>query len=139
MAEVLYKTKDGKKVRMTAEEIAEFRSTQAAFEGVVAPDPYASTTSVIAAAELGTAGGEVTGIESASGIGFAFMIMDGVFWVYFNSPQPDAKYLAFAQSPGFNVDITAREADYLEVTVSDRATNQPAIPASLAITVQRTQ
>lgn len=139
MAEVMYKMVDGKKCRMTAAEIAELEELQAGWAEVPTIDPNAPTTGVIAAAELGTAGGEVTGIESACGIGFAMMIAEGVFWLFFSTPQPDSKYLPFAQSPGFNVDVTGREADYMEVTVTDRATNQPAIPASLAITVQRTQ
>lgn len=140
-SEVMYKNVDGKKVRMTDEEIAEFEAFQASFSDVPVIDPNAPSTSVIAAAELGTAGGEITGIEGASGIGFAMMVMDGVFWLFFNSPQPDVKYMPFVQSPDFDVDVrvTDRQTDYLEVTARSRATNEPVIPAGFAITVQRTQ
>lgn len=103
------------------------------------PEPLPPRPSMIAVTELIVADGEVTQVGLSAGVGFAIMIGDGVFWVFFSETQPNASYLPFAQSPGYNADVTAREADYLEVTVTDRATNQPAIPASLAITVQRTQ
>lgn len=103
------------------------------------PPPTLPTASVVALAELNTEDGVVSGFDSACGIGFGFMLDIGVFWLFFTEPQPDNKYLPFVQSPGVYADVTAREADYLEVTVKDRSTNEPIIPMSLTITVQRTQ
>lgn len=105
------------------------------------PEPLPPAPSLIAIAELHVENGEVTGIESASGIGFAFMMDEGCFWLFFSNPQPDTKYLPFVQSLDFDVDVrvTARETDYLEVSARSRSTNEPAIPEGFAITVQRTQ
>jgi hypothetical protein len=96
------------------------------------------TVSVEAIAELiVTPEGEVTGVDTSVNIGAAFPLTPDYYIVYFQTPQPDTNYLAFVQSPGFNVDVTWREADFFEIQVTDRQTGEPATPTSLSITVQR--
>jgi hypothetical protein len=96
------------------------------------------TVSVEAIAELlVTQEGEVTGVDTSVNIGAAFPLTPDYYIVYFQTPQPDTNYLAFVQSPGFNVDVTWREADFFEIQVTDRLTGEPATPTSLSITVQR--
>jgi hypothetical protein len=103
--------------------------------------PAASTRQaiVVAMAELAISGDEVSGIEASVNIGAAMALEPHLLWLFFATSQPDASYLAFVQSPGFNVDVTDRQADYFEVTVTDRATGDPAVPVSLSISVQRVQ
>lgn len=92
---------------------------------------------LFAMAELTVVDGEIYGLEQATGIGFAMMLEPGIFWVFFTEAQPDPAYIAFVQCPGHCVDVTAREIDHIELAVTDRATAEPVIPASIAITVQR--
>ena len=86
---------------------------------------------------LVTPEGEVTGVDTSVNIGAAFPLTPDYYIVYFQTPQPDTNYLAFVQSPGFNVDVTWREADFFEIQVTNRLTGEPATPTSLSITVQR--
>jgi hypothetical protein len=103
------------------------------------PPPVVTTrtATVEAMAELVVTEYEVTGVDTAVNIGAAFPLTPDYYVVYFLTPQPDAAYLAFVQSPGFNVDVTWREPDYFEIQVTDRLTGEPATPTSLSITVQR--
>jgi len=91
----------------------------------------------VALGELSVIDGEISGLELAAGVGFAFAIDVGVYWIFFSTPQPDASYVATVQSSGFNVDVTDRQADYFQVTVTDRSTGKPASPATLSIDVKR--
>jgi hypothetical protein len=111
--------------------------------GVLTPfDPIAEATpmrrpTVVAMGELLVTESEILGIETAVGLGFAFMVDVNIAWIFFATPQPDTAYIPFVQSVGFNADVTDRQADYFEVTVTDRSTGEPAIPQSLSISVQR--
>jgi hypothetical protein len=93
--------------------------------------------SVAGMAELTINGDMIEGVESSVNIGAAFPLDVNVFWFFFAQPQPDTKYLAFVQAPGCNVYVTIREADFFEITVTDRATGEPVAPTSLSISIQR--
>lgn len=107
-------------------------------EPYVAPiTPPPTTPTVIAIAELKVVDEEFVGIETSTGLAAAMFIDTGLAWVFFLTPQPNVNYLTFVQSSGCNVDITDRQEDYFEVTITDRATNQPVTPTNLSISVQR--
>ena len=114
-------------------------------EAIVEPDPNAPapgvvrTPSVVAMAELVVDGDFIGGIETAVNLSMAFALEPHLFWVFFGESQPDTAYIVFAQSSGFNVDVTVREADFFELTVTDRLTGEPAVPTTLSISVQRVQ
>lgn len=101
------------------------------------PPPSIPSAVIIAMTELKVIDFGFSGIETAIGLGGAFFIDVGIIWVFLSEVQDDNLYLPFAQCPGFNVDVTARELDYFEVTVTDRVSNQPAMPGSISISVQR--
>ena len=114
-------------------------------EAIVEPDPNAPdpgavrTPSVVAMAELVIDGDFIGGIETAVNLSMAFALEPHLFWVFFGESQPNTAYIVFAQSSGFNVDVTVREADFFELTVTDRLTGEPAVPTTLSISVQRVQ
>jgi hypothetical protein len=103
------------------------------------PAPVIRQAVVVAMAELVIIADEITGVETSVNIGAAMALDVNVFWIFFAADQPDAAYLPFVQSPGFDVDVTDRQTGYFEVSVTDRATQSAAVPASLSITVQRVQ
>jgi hypothetical protein len=109
-----------------------------AVQDTSAPPPAPSATAGVSAmAELVVTGEEITGFETAVGVGFGMVLDVGIFWLFFAVPEPDTSYIPFVQSPGFNVDVTDRSTDYFEVTVTDRLTGGAANPARLSISVQR--
>lgn len=107
-------------------------------EDYVEPPPVPpSNPTVIGIAELKIVDDEVSGIDTSTGLAAGMVIDVGVIWVFFLNSQPNTSYLTFVQSNGFNVDVTDRQEDYFEITVTDRSTNTPITPASLSISIQR--
>lgn len=107
---------------------------------LVAPPPPAPALAprMLAIAQLTIEGEVINGIETAVGVGFAFAIDINVYWIFFPEPEPDADYIVFVQTPGFNADVTDRQTDYFEITVTDRATGEAAAPTRMSLSVQRT-
>ena len=136
MTEPMYKCVNGETLLMTQEEVDAL--TASIPQGDFSPLPMATAQPIIIAmAELTVVDFDLTGIESSTCLGAAFFIDTGIIWVFFSQVQPNTQYLPFAQCPGFNADVTAREVDYFEIKVTDRATHQPAMPGSVSISVQR--
>lgn len=103
------------------------------------PTPVLTAT-VTALAELAVDGEEVSGVGVVANFGGAFQLMPGTFWVFFANPQPDTNYAVSVQVPGFNADVTyPLNTDYIEITVSDRATGEAATPSRLILDVKRVQ
>ena len=104
---------------------------------VAPPPPTPVTPTLIGIAELKIVDDEVSGIDTSTGLVAGMVIDVGVIWVFFLNSQPNTSYLTFVQSNGFNVDVTDRQEDYFEITVTDRSTNTPTTPGSLSISIQR--
>lgn len=91
-----------------------------------------------AQAQLAVNDDEIAGIETSVGLGAAMVLDVGLFWLFFSEPQPDTNYLPIVQAPGFNADVTyPLNADFLEITVTDRATGAAAVPTQLIVSIQR--
>ncbi len=108
----------------------------------VAPEPIAEPlrASVIAQARLTVEDGDVQGVDVAAGFGAAMLLDTGIIWAFFATPQPDANYITFAQASGGGLfaDVTDANADYVEVTITDR-NGDSATPAALGLSIQRAQ
>lgn len=103
------------------------------------PGPAARQAVVAAMAELAINGDDITGVETAVNVMAAMALEPHIFWIFFSAEQPDTAYLPFVQSPGFDADVTDRQTSYFEVQVTQRGTGEPAVPASLTLSVQRVQ
>lgn len=102
-------------------------------DGTQAPE-IPRSASVVAMAELQVNGFEISGVEQSVNVAAAMAMDVNVFWIFFS--QSHETYIPFVQAPGYNADVTDRQPDYIEVTVTDR-NNGPAAPASLSISVQK--
>jgi hypothetical protein len=104
------------------------------------PPPPPPVARLAAIADLAVEADVVSGIETSTGFGFAMPLDTGLYWVFFAEPMADTAYFATVQAPGFYADVTyPLNPDYLEITVTDRASGAPANPGRLLISVMRTQ
>lgn len=128
---------NGEEIDLSPEEINEVEAERAAMAAL--PNPFTPTPvpAVTAMAELKIVGEDIEGVATSCNVAAAVMLDVGLFWIFFNRPEPDAEYLAFVQSPGYTVDVMHREPDYFEVAVTNRSTNEPATPERFSISVQR--
>lgn len=109
-----------------------------------APAPPPAQGGNVALADLSISGDDIGGIGQAAGVGFAMSAEPNVFWVFFDQPQPDAAYVTFAQATGasgskVDADVSDQTTDYVEITVTDRLTAEPAVPSRLALSIMRAQ
>jgi hypothetical protein len=90
-------------------------------------------------AQLTIAGDDIQGIEKAVGLSAAMALEPHIYWLFFTNSEPDTDYLpATVMAPGFNADITyPLNTDFLEITVTDRTTGEPATPTQLIVSTQR--
>jgi hypothetical protein len=109
-------------------------------DAVPSAPPAPPTVTVAAIAELAVNGDEIAGVGTVANFGGAMALMPGVYWVFFADPQPDTSYVPTVQTPGFDADVSyPLNPDYLEITVTDRATGEMAVPSRLVLDVKRVQ
>jgi hypothetical protein len=80
--------------------------------------------------------GNVDGIDVSDGLVMAFSVDVGVFWIFFETVMADTSYTAFVATDVGRANVTVREADYLEIAVTDAA-GAAIDPTQLSITVIR--
>lgn len=94
---------------------------------------------VFAQARLAVENGEVTGAETAVGLGGAMMVAENVCWIFFEEVQPDTNYVEIIQVDSDTlVDVTVREVYFMELTFTNaNGGEQPVTPIMLTVSVQR--
>jgi hypothetical protein len=61
----------------------------------------------------------IESVGAASGISAVFPIDVGIYWLFFNEPQPDLAFAVYASSSAGQVNIPTRTIDYIELWVKD--------------------
>lgn len=89
-------------------------------------------------ANLKIENGEISGIETAAGLQMALWVGPGVYWVFFAEPAPDTNYIADASASAPTACVSARETEYIEVTVTG-ADGVTFDPAEVSIKIYRVQ
>lgn len=80
--------------------------------------------------------GNVDGIDVSDGLTMAFSMDVGIYWIFFQAVMPDTSYTAFVATDVGRANVTVREADYLEIAITDAA-GAAIDPTQLSITVIR--
>lgn len=86
--------------------------------------------------------GELTSMGVAVGFGGAMSMDVNVFWIFFDKSQADTNYIEFVQMGNgpngekTDFDVTTRELDFIEITVTDR-TGNPITPLGMSLSIQR--
>ncbi len=109
-------------------------------DAVPSEAPAPPTVTVAAVAEIEVEGEEVSGVGTVANFGGGMALMPGTYWIFFAEPQPDTSYIPTVQAPGYDADVTyPLNVDYLEITVTDRATGEMAVPSRLVLDIKRVQ
>lgn len=92
--------------------------------GVIAVyvEPEATAPSVptlCCLANLHVEAGEVSGVETATGLSFAFMVEVDKIWVLFSEPMKNTAYGWNANSTVGNANVSDRQLEYLEITATN--------------------
>lgn len=76
---------------------------------------------------------DISGIQNGAGMSTAFMIDVGKMWLFFETPMPDNTYPWNVSSSVGKINVSDRQAEYIEITVTDDQGNP--VPAA-AVSVQ---
>jgi hypothetical protein len=91
---------------------------------------------VSAMAMLTVSDGVLSGINPpAFGLAMAFALGTGCYWLFFTEPQPDLNYSYNVTSSHGQVNVTARDTSFMEITVTEAGS--PIDPAEVSIQIFR--
>lgn len=93
------------------------------------PTPHLVATGVFTVTD-----GWLQGVGAAAGIGMAFALDIGTYWLFFSEPQPDLGYAAPASSSQGQINVQ-RYLEYVEITVRDASALID--PSEFSITITR--
>jgi len=98
-------------------------------------DPPPPVPSLVASGVFSVTDGWLEGVGAAAGIGMAFALDVGTYWIMFSDPQPDLGYAAPASSSQGQINVQ-RNLEYVEVTVRD-GSGSLIDPSEFSITIMR--
>lgn len=101
-------------------------------EALPVPPPVPS---LVASGVFSVTDGWLEGVGAAAGIGMAFALDVGTYWIMFSDPQPDLGYAAPASSSQGQINVQ-RNLEYVEVTVRD-GSGSLIDPSEFSITIMR--
>lgn len=128
----MIKIVNGEEVEMTEDEIAELEAVRSATASQPGPAPVPT---LVASGVFSVTDGWLEGVGAAAGIGMAFALDVGTYWIMFSEPQPDLGYAAPASSSQGQINVQ-RYLDYVEVTVRD-GSGSLIDPSEFSITIMR--
>lgn len=99
------------------------------------PPPPPPVPALVASGVFSVTDGWLEGVGSLAGIGMAFALDVGTYWIMFNDPQPDLAYAAPASSSQGQINVQ-RQLEYVEVTVRD-GSGALFDPSEFSITIMR--
>ncbi len=97
--------------------------------------PLPPTAQLVASGVFSVTDGWLEGVGAAAGIGMAFAVGTGTYWLLFSDPQPDLGYASPASSSQGQINVQ-RYLDYVEITVRDAA-GALIDPTEFSITITR--
>jgi hypothetical protein len=121
---------NGGLVEMTEEEIAEIEDFWGTPQPLPAPVPLLVASGVFTIVD-----GWLEGVGALAGIGMAFALDIGTYWLLFNDPQPDLAYAVPASASEGQINVR-RFLEYIEVTVKD-GSGSLIDPSEFSITIMR--
>lgn len=96
--------------------------------------PYTPPTPVLCCvATLDFDDFDVSGVANGAGMSFAFMLDTGKMWIFFEEPMANTAYPWNVSSSIGKANVTDRQAEYIEITVTD---DTGASVAAASISVQ---
>lgn len=99
----------------------------------VEPIPVRSV--LVASAMFTITGGMLSEIDTNSGLAMAFPIGVGQYWLFFPEPQDDKSFSVYPSSSSGQVNVTMRELDFIELTVTENG--QAIDPSEFSVQVVR--
>lgn len=102
-------------VDMDPEEIEHFQDSQAGINAIEAP----ALPVLCCLANLRVQDGVVSGIETAVGLTLAFMVGEGIVWVFFSTPMTSVDYGWNVGGTSGEVKVTDRQLEFIEVTITN--------------------
>lgn len=99
-----------------------------------APPPPPSAT-LVASGVFTVTDGWLEGVGALAGIGMAFALDVGTYWILFNEPQLDLAYAAPASASEGQINVK-RFLEYIEITVKD-VSGELIDPSEFSITIMR--
>lgn len=64
---------------------------------------------------------EIDGVQNGAGMSVAFILEPGKMWVFFEGAMPNSNYPWNVSSSSGKANVTDRQPEYLEITVTDDA------------------
>lgn len=91
--------------------------------------------SIHAIADIYISEGSVSFVTTSAGIGGAFYIDVGTYWVFFSAMQPDTAYMPLCYNHNHTVFVSEKYEDFFVVTALYEGV--PSDPVSLSVEVKR--
>lgn len=120
-------------VDLDGDDLADYLEREAAYQPPLPPSPMPT---LVASGVFSVTDGWLEGVGALAGIGMAFAIDVGTYWLLFNDPQPDLAYAAPASASEGQINVK-RFLEYIEITVT--VDGVPTDPAEFSITIMRAQ
>lgn len=99
--------------------------------------PSPPVPEIVASGVFSVSGGMLEAVGAASGIGMAFPLDTGTYWLFFTESQPDLSFAVYASASHGQINVSARSLDYVELSVTDGG--NPVDPAEFSINIVRAQ
>lgn len=103
-------------------------------EPVPPPPPMPA---IVASGVFSISNGMLEAVGAASGIGMAFALDVGTYWLFFTEAQPDLSYATYVSASQGQINVSDRSLDYVELCVTDGG--NPVDPSEFSINIVRTQ
>lgn len=129
-ARLNFETRQVEEVELVGDELAEYVARANQVIPDLAPTPFLVASGVFTVTD-----GWLEGVGAAAGIGMAFALDVGTYWIMFSEAQPDLGYAAPASSSQGQINVQ-RNLEYVEVTVRD-ASGALVDPSEFSITIMR--
>ncbi|MEO3389508.1 hypothetical protein [Mesorhizobium sp. CAU 1741] len=99
--------------------------------------PSPPVPSIVASGVFTISNGWIEAVGAASGIGMAFPIDVGIYWLFFSDAQPDLSYATYVSASSGQINISSRSTDYVELCVTDGGV--PVDPSEFSINIVRSK
>lgn len=99
------------------------------------PDPEPPAPFLYAIANLAIDGGQVESIAPFARLAGAFYIDVGVYWVFFNEPQPNTDYLPLCYNHNHSVFVSEKYEDFF--VINAEADGIPSDPPLITVEIKR--